>query len=467
MEHCLPRQRHSAAATTAHPFLSTTNTTTAAATISCASSSSLVLQHHPSGAAAQTSQRILHLLDTCCSSPSRLRQIQAHILLHGLHRSTWVASAFIGACKNLHLIPSALLFFRHIPGNPHVYVCNSLLRALVHPPPPSRAWSWSSTSFVVYAYMLSHAVRPNNYTFPLVLKSLSDLRLPRQGRSVHSHVVSTGHAGDIYVRNSLLNLYSSCGEMNTCQQLFDEMRLRDPVSWTTVIEGYRKAGRLDEALITFERMQISGTAPNQVTMVNALAACAGHAGLVDAGRRIFHRLLDGRYGFAPGIKHYGCMVDMLGRAGLLEEAVKCVEQMPLEPNEVVYGSLLGAQALRDGVSNNNHNRSWSEPAAARKLVELAPHNGAHYVLLSNLYASTGRWNLVEEVRKLMTVRQQANKEPPCWVAGSFLQRGDKILSEGFEVNTPTKTNSSNARSYNRAEPSEGMNFENANDVMTF
>ncbi|CAA6654259.1 unnamed protein product [Spirodela intermedia] len=434
-------------------------------------------------------QSVLRLLAARPSS-SGLRQIHAQVLIHGLCRSTWVASSFIGACNSAQLLPYALFFFSHLPDKLHVFS--------------------SSRCLPVYSHLLRASVRPNNYTFPLVLKSLADLQLLAQGRSIHAHVVRAGHGGDIYVQNSMLNLYSSCGEMAACEQLFDEMRMRDAVSWTTIIEGYRKAGQLDEALVAFERMQFAGTAPNRVTVVNAVAACAArgalemgvwihdyvrrrgweldvvmgtslvdmygkcgraedslvvfsamsernvytwnslirglalaksseealrwfskmekegiqadavtlivalsacsHAGLVGAGRELFRKLLGGSFGFSAGVKHYGCMIDLLGRAGLLDEAVEVIEQMPFKTNPVVYGSLLSAcRARGDAVLSS---------LAAEKLVELDPENTAYRILLSNSYAALGRWGEAEEVRRLMREKQLGKVQ--SWAAGSLV-----------------------------------------------
>nr|XP_010904821.1 pentatricopeptide repeat-containing protein At5g56310 [Elaeis guineensis]XP_010904822.1 pentatricopeptide repeat-containing protein At5g56310 [Elaeis guineensis] len=430
-----------------------------------------------------TAQRILHSLNTC-TSPSQLLQIQAQILLHNLHPNTTIASSFIDTCLSLgHLSPAFALFSSL--RRPHVFVCNTLIRAALllpsssSPPPPP-----------IYSHMLQSSVPPNNYTFPLLLKSLPDLQ---QGRMIHSHVLKTGLSADIYVQNSLLKLYSSCIDMTTCEQLFDEMPVKEVISWTTMIMGYKNCGRPDEALIAFERMQFAGVWPNRVTMVNALTACASHgalemgvwihdyikrsgweldvilgtslvdmygkcgrvdagvnvfssmmernvytwnslirglalaksgeealrwffrmehegvkpdavtligvlcacshAGLVEMGQRIFSWMVSGRYGFYPGVKHYGCMVDLLGRAGFLNAAVEFIERMPFKPNMVIWGSLLrGCRA---------HGDLRLSELAVKKLVELEPANVAHYVLLSNLYAESGRWRDAGEVRRLM------------------------------------------------------------------
>ncbi|RVW54519.1 Pentatricopeptide repeat-containing protein [Vitis vinifera] len=226
--------------------------------------------------------------------------------------------------------------------------------------------------------------------------------------------------------------------MGLCMRVFDEMPHRDVVSWTVLITGYRSAERYDDALIAFEQMQYAGLVPNHVTMVNALSACAdfgalengassskkwgggslvvfirmeqegikadevtliavlcacSHSGMVQMGRQIFGSLMNGKYGFSPGVKHYACVIDLLARAGILQEAMGVMTRMPFEPNKVMWGAFLaGCRA---------HGDLELSEFAARKLVELEPGNGAYYVLLSNIYAEMGRWSDVEKVRRLM------------------------------------------------------------------
>ncbi|RVX20782.1 Pentatricopeptide repeat-containing protein [Vitis vinifera] len=351
------------------------------------------------------------------------------------------------------------LGFRPPPLHPslqaHVFICNSLIRAFSHNHTPH-------TPFSIYTHMHSNSILPNNFTFPFLLKSLADFKGLSEGQCIHTHVVKLGQFDDIYVQNSLLNVYASCGDMGLCMRVFDEMPHRDVVSWTVLITGYRSAERYDDALIAFEQMQYAGVVPNHVTMVNALSACAdfgalemgvwihefirrsgwefdvilgtslidmyGKCGRIEEGLVVFRSmkeknvftwnslikglalaritqgwckwdgkffgsLTNGKYGFSPGVKHYACVIDLLARAGILQEAMEVMTRMPFEPNKVMWGAFLaGCRA---------HGDLELSEFAARKLVELEPGNGAYYVLLSNIYAEMGRWSDVEKVRRLM------------------------------------------------------------------
>ncbi|MCD9639717.1 hypothetical protein HAX54_024425 [Datura stramonium] len=437
--------------------------------------------------------KILNLLNKPCISHAQISQIQAQIIHHNLHFNTTIAHYFISSCKSLGLLNSAAFtLYTKLIKKPHIFICNTLIQEFSHSEVP--LMKQNSISF--YAHMHKEGIFPNNYTYPFVLKSLSDLKELKLGQFVHTHIVKWGFACDIYVQNSLLNLYASCGEIEFCNQLFDEMPQRDVVSWTVLIMGYRDCGKYGDALAVFEKMRDSGVAPNRVTMVNALSACAScgaldmgvwihdhirrsgwemdvilgtslidmygkcgkiehgfwvfqemkdrnvytwnavirglalaksgeeavrwffimerenikpdevtlvavlcacaYSGMVAQGREIFSQLMSGKYGFPPGVKHYACMVDLLARSGHLEDALRMIKEMPIEPTKSVWGALLAGCRLHD-------NQELSE-FAAWKLIGLAPRNPAYYVVLANIYGEMERWNDAEKIRALMKER---------------------------------------------------------------
>lgn len=189
--------------------------------------------------------------------------------------------------------------------------------------------------------MHTNSISPNNYTFPLILKSLADLKDVKSGQSVHTQVVKLGHLNDIYVQNSLLNLYASSGDVFLCRRVFDEMPLRDVVSWTVMINGYRVSGRFDYALLTFEQMQFSGVVPNRVTMVNALAACSAF-GALDTGVWI-HDFIT-RNGWYLDVRIGTCLIDMYGKCGRVEQGLSVFRKMK-ETNVFTWNALIKGFAL--------------------------------------------------------------------------------------------------------------------------
>lgn len=195
-------------------------------------------------------------------------------------------------------------------------------------------------SLFLYTHMHKNSVPPNNFTFPFILKPLSDLEDLRNGESIHTHIVKLGQFNDIYVQNSLLNLYASCGCMKFCQQMFDEMPKRDVVSWTVLIDGNRVLGKYDDALIAFEQMQYEGVIPNRVTMVNALEACA-NSGAIEMGVWI-HDFIR-KKGWELDVIMGTALVDMYGKCGRIEEGIRVFERMEVK-SVFTWNSLINGLA---------------------------------------------------------------------------------------------------------------------------
>ncbi|XP_019085548.1 PREDICTED: putative pentatricopeptide repeat-containing protein At3g49142 [Camelina sativa] len=175
------------------------------------------------------------------------------------------------------------------------------------------------------------------------------------------------------------------------RDVFENMKSRDIVSWTAMISAYGFSGKGCDAVALFSKMQDSGLVPDSIAFVTTLAACS-HAGLLEEGRSYF-KLMTDHYKITPRLEHLACMVDLLGRAGKVKEAYKFIQEMSLEPNERVWGALLGACRV--------HSDTEIGLLAADKLFQLAPEQSGYYVLLSNIYAKAGRWEEVTNIRHIM------------------------------------------------------------------
>ncbi|AES80239.1 PPR containing plant-like protein [Medicago truncatula] len=197
----------------------------------------------------------------------------------------------------------------------------------------------------------------------------------------------------ISVYNSLINMYSRCGSMQDAVLIFQEMATRDLVSYNTLISGFAEHGHGMESIELLSKMKEDGIEPDRITYIAILTACS-HAGLLDEGQRLFESIK------FPDVDHYACMIDMLGRAGRLEEAMKLIQSMPMEPHAGIYGSLLNATSI--------HKQVELGELAAAKLFKVEPHNSGNYALLSNIYASAGRWKEGDKVRD--TMRKQGVKK---------------------------------------------------------
>ncbi|XP_028751515.1 pentatricopeptide repeat-containing protein At1g77170, mitochondrial-like [Neltuma alba] len=226
--------------------------------------------------------------------------------------------------------------------------------------------------------------------------SLGDLVMAFQFHKCVLQVKSTDRT-EILLFNSLIDMYGKCGRMDLAFKVFESMEERNISSWTSMIVGYAMHGHVEEALECFRRMREAGVKPNHVTFVGVLSACV-HGGTVEEGRFYFD-MMRNIYGITPRLQHYGCMVDLLGRAGLLSEARKMVEEMPMKPNAVVWGCLMGACEKYGNVDMAD----W----VAKHLQELEPWNDGAFVVLSNIYANEGMWKQVEHVRSVMKRRSLA------------------------------------------------------------
>ncbi|XP_057813906.2 pentatricopeptide repeat-containing protein At2g13600 [Cryptomeria japonica] len=246
---------------------------------------------------------------------------------------------------------------------------------------------------------------PDQKTFTTVLSACANLAAVEKGMDIHEKIARLGLELDVAMVNSLIDMYAKCGRIEKAREMFDEMHERDVTTWTSMISGYAINGRGKEALKLFEEMKQSCISPNHVTMLCVLSACA-HAGLVEQGFQYFD-CLSKFYHIQPMMEHYCCMVDLLGRAGRLDEAQDFINKMPIKPDATLWTSLLGACAIYNHVELGER--------LADFLFEMDPHNPSPYVLLSNIYAAAGRWDDTEKIWKMMK-EKGVKKTPGCsWI----------------------------------------------------
>lgn len=215
------------------------------------------------------------------------------------------------------------------------------------------------------------------------------------GRWIDNYAISNGKKHNVTVCNALIDMYAKCGSIRDAWELFSTMQGKTVVSWTSMISGCALNGEFKEALDLFCLMLELGLKPNHITFLAVLQACT-HAGLLEKGRECFD-MMTKVHKINPGLVHYSCMADLLGRRGKLKEALEFIEKMPFKPDAGIWGALLSA-------CKNYHNVEIGEYATHR-LFELEPEAAAPYVEMANLYASAGRWDGVARIRKLMKGNQ--------------------------------------------------------------
>ncbi|ANM64870.1 Pentatricopeptide repeat (PPR) superfamily protein [Arabidopsis thaliana] len=328
----------------------------------------------------------------------------------------------------------------------------------------------SSEALTVFAEMMRSDGKPNEFTFATVLTSCIRASGLGLGKQIHGLIVKWNYDSHIFVGSSLLDMYAKAGQIKEAREIFECLPERDVVSCTAIIAGYAQLGLDEEALEMFHRLHSEGMSPNYVTYASLLTALSGlalldhgkqahchvlrrelpfyavlqnslidmyskcgnlsyarrlfdnmpertaiswnamlvgyskhgHGRMEDTGLNIFDGMVAGEYGTKPGTEHYGCIVDMLGRAGRIDEAFEFIKRMPSKPTAGVLGSLLGACRVHLSVDIGE--------SVGRRLIEIEPENAGNYVILSNLYASAGRWADVNNVRAMM-MQKAVTKEP--------------------------------------------------------
>ncbi|OMO77537.1 hypothetical protein COLO4_25105 [Corchorus olitorius] len=252
------------------------------------------------------------------------------------------------------------------------------------------------------------SVKPNTYTICCALMACAHLAAVRFGRQVHAYILRNRYESVLlFMENCLIDMYSKSGDIHAARVVFDNMQQRNSVSWTSLLTGYGMHGHGEEAIKVFDEMRTAGLVPDGITFLVVLYACS-HSGMVDQGIRFFNTM-HSDFGVIPGLEHYACMVDLLGRAGRLAEALEIIESMPMEPTAIIWIALLSGCRIHGNVELGEY--------AANKLQELDSENDGTYTLLSNIYANARRWRDVARIRSLMK-NSGVRKRPGCsWVQG--------------------------------------------------
>lgn len=251
----------------------------------------------------------------------------------------------------------------------------------------------------------------NKSVYTCVLSTCADIGVLELGMQVHGHILKAGYERGTYVGNALLAMYCKCGSIDEAYTVFESIMEKDTVSWNTMIAGYARHGFGHQALVVFESMIEANVRADDATMVAVLSACA-HTGLIDRGRQYFSAMYP-QYGIVASPRHYTCMVDLLCRAGKLNEAQDLVNKMPFLPDAATWGALLGASRV--------HGNLELAEKAAKIIFEMEPDNSGMYVLLSNLYAASGRWHDVRQIR--LKMRDKGLKKVPGY---SWLEVQNRI-----------------------------------------
>ncbi|KAG0463728.1 hypothetical protein HPP92_019797 [Vanilla planifolia] len=268
------------------------------------------------------------------------------------------------------------------------------------------------TCINLFSLMRGSGIKPNDFTCATMLSTCRSSASLSLGGSFHCLELQMGFNSYTHVLNALISMYSKCGSMECARNIFDRMPFRDLISWNSMIFAYSQYGLATEAIHLLKEMDKHKIAPDRVSFLGAISSCR-HAGHVKEAWDCFSLMLE--HGIEPGSDHYSCIVDLLGKAGLLEEALNFINRMPVSPCAVIWGSLLSSSRV--------HGNVWLGIQAAENRLLLKPDCSSTYLQLANLYASICCWDQVSRVRKLM--KERGIKPDPGY---SWIEIGDKVHS---------------------------------------
>lgn len=262
----------------------------------------------------------------------------------------------------------------------------------------------TETCLSLFILMRQSMLKPNDFTFASVLSACTSTALLGLGRSIHCLEMRMGFDKCLHVGNALISMYSKCGSIEEARCVFEKMLRKDLISWNSMIFGCAHNGLAEQAVHLLQCMDGENVKPDGISFLGVLSSCR-HTGLVEISRWCFNSIL--KRGIKPGLDHYACIVDLLGRAGFIEEALEFIKSMPMPPNAVIWGSLLSSCRVHGNVQIGIQ-------AAEHRLV-LEPDCAATHIQLAKLYAGIGCWNQVARVRKLMKDRGLKTIPGHSWI----------------------------------------------------
>ncbi|KZV46553.1 pentatricopeptide repeat-containing protein-like [Dorcoceras hygrometricum] len=286
-------------------------------------------------------------------------------------------------------------------------------------------------SLSFFKKMVVESVVPNDITYVSALAACADLAVIGRGKQIHCRVIrirSSTIFDNVFLINALIDMYSKCGDMISSLRLFERLYDKDIVTWNSILTGLAQNGHGEASISIFEMMMKANVKPNHVTFMAVLSAC-GHSGLESMGVQLLE-MMDRNFNLIPQLEHYSILVDLLGRRNRLKEAIEVIEKSPNGAVHIgMWGSLLSSCRVHANVE--------LATKAAEALFELEPENTGRYVMLSNIYATTGKWNDSGRIRKLMDERNLKKEAGFSWIGIKNARRKfvaeDRFNSDMVEI----------------------------------
>lgn len=322
------------------------------------------------------------------------KQLHCFAIKLGLNSNLYVCTTLINLYAECSDVEAARRIFENI-SEPCVVSYNAIITAYARSSRPNEALS-------LFRELQERNLKPTDVTMLSALSSCALLGSLDLGKWIHEYIKKYGLDKYVKVKTALIDMYAKCGRLDDAVSVFDNMSGKDTQAWSAMIVAYATHGQGRKSILMFEEMMKAQMSPDEITFLGLLYACS-HTGLVDEGWNYFYSMRD-KYGIVPGIKHYGCMVDLLGRAGRLDEAYRFIDELPIKSTPILWRTLLS--------SCSSHNNLKLAKQVIERIFELDDSHGGDYVILSNLCARAGRWEAVDYLRKLMKDRGVL-KVPGC------------------------------------------------------
>ncbi|KVH95875.1 pentatricopeptide repeat-containing protein At1g03540 [Cynara cardunculus var. scolymus] len=333
---------------------------------------------------------------TACGNLGRLKQgkeVHSKLITSGIHDNVFVDSSLVdmyGKCGSLD--ESQRVFDRITKRN---------------------SVSWSALlggycqkgDFDTVIELFRQMEEIDLYSFGTIIRACAGLAAVRQGKEVHCQYLRKHGYRYVIIESALIDLYAKCGCIDFASRLFQQMQIRNLITWNSIISGFARNGRGLDAIRMFNDMIKEGMKPNSISFIGVLFACS-HAGLVNEGRGYF-TLMNRKYGIEAEIAHYSCMVDLLGRAGVTEEAERLIAESRFKDDKSLWATLLGACTTSTDLTVAER--------VAKKMMDLDPNYHLSYVLLANIYRGIGRWNESVEIIRVMKERGIQKTLGKSWI----------------------------------------------------
>ncbi|KAL4574226.1 hypothetical protein LXL04_021052 [Taraxacum kok-saghyz] len=335
------------------------------------------------------------LLKSCANAKALQEGKQLHSLAikHGLNQNPYLYPSLINMYTECDNIGLAQLVFDRIK-EPCAVTYNAIITGLVQNNRPNDA-------LLMFQEMQNKSLKPTDVTMLSVLQSCSLLGALNTGKWVHEYIKSNRFDQYVKVNTTLIDMYTKCGDLNNAVLVFENMGFKDTQTWSTMIMSYAIHGHVQKAISLFSQMEKEKVPPDEITLLGLLQAF-NHSGQVDKSLSLFHTL-KGKFGISPTIKHYGCVLDTLGRSGRLQEAYKFISEIP-KPSLTLWRTLLASCHL--------HGNLELGQKVASRIFELDDSHGGDYVIFSNMCAKGGNQENAIKIRKLMKEKGVV-KVPGC------------------------------------------------------